>query len=62
MTTPCDHEWTKTTLTDGRHVDQCTKCPRWKLSIIQPRYGRDPEHTRRAMEETSRYLGEHRDV
>lgn len=58
----CDHEWVTEVFTDGRPHDQCTKCPRSRLSIIQPRRIRDPESTRRAMEETSRYLGEHRDV
>jgi hypothetical protein len=60
MTETCDHEWVEAFLTDGRPISQCSKCPRWRLEI-RP-ISRDPENTRRSMEETSRYLGEHRDV
>lgn len=57
----CQHEWKRGRLTDGRPIDSCTKCPRWKLSILAFT-SRDPERRRRSMEETSRHLGEHRDV
>ncbi len=60
MAETCKHEWVEGALTDGRPVSQCRKCPRWKLGSWRP--SRDPESTRRSMEETSRYLGEHRDV
>jgi hypothetical protein len=59
---PSRHEWERGHLTDGRPIDQCTRCPRWKLSVFRPFFHRDPENTRRSMEETSRALGEHRDV
>ena len=62
MNEDCDHEWTDGELTDGRPIRQCAKCPRWALSLVPARRIRDPESRRRAMEETSRYLGEHRDV
>ena len=60
---PREHVWERGRLTGGTPIDQCTQCPRWKLSVWAPFvFHRDPEKTRRSMEETSRYLGEHRDV
>lgn len=61
---PCEHEWRDDRLAlDGAPIKQCIRCPRWKLALTPPfRRHRDPENTRRSMEETSRYLGEHRDV
>lgn len=63
MIEPCDHEWGSTELVgDGTPVKQCSKCPRWKLAIRPGPRTRNPERARRAMEDTARWLGEHRDV
>ena len=58
----CEHDWSDEYLRlDGTKTRQCIKCPRWKVVHVPGRRSRDPENTRRSMEETSRYLGEHRD-
>lgn len=63
MTEPCDHEWVDDGQLPGHGaVQQCIKCPCWRTKWETRRHTRDPEDTRRAVEETSRYLGEHRDV
>jgi hypothetical protein len=46
----------------GWVTEQCTKCPCWRTRWVPPTRTSRIENTRRSMEETSRYLGEHRDV
>jgi hypothetical protein len=63
MSEECEHVWVDARLTSGQGIRHCLNCPRWRLSattfVVRRR---DPEDTRRSMEETSRALGDHRDV